>query len=51
MTSVIMSIFLKNVKMAKMFFSKINLATARKKDFQDVFSAFESHDNIKIEYI
>ena len=34
-----------------MFFSKINLVAARKKDFQDLFSAFESQDTIKIEYI
>ena len=34
-----------------MFFSKINLVAARKKDFQDLFSAFESQDNIEIEYI
>ena len=29
-----------------MFFSKTYLVTARKKDFQDLFSAFESQDNI-----
>ena len=34
-----------------MFFSKINLVTARKKDFQDIFPAFEIQDTIKIEYI
>ena len=33
------------------FFSKINLVTARKKNFQDLFSVFESQDNIQIEYI
>ena len=33
-----------------MFFSKINLAAARKKDFPDLFPAFESQDNIQIEY-
>ena len=33
-----------------MVFSKINLA-ARKKDFQDLFSASEIQDNIEIEYI
>ena len=38
-------------KLLNMFFSKINLVTARKKDFQDLFSAFESQDNIQIEYI
>ena len=38
-------------KMAKICFfsSKINLVTAKKKDFQDLFSAFESEDNIQIE--
>ena len=36
--------------MAKnMFFSKI--VATRKKDFQDLFSAFERQDNIQIEYI
>ena len=34
-----------------MFFSKINFVTARKKDFLDLLSAFESQDNIQIEYI
>ena len=34
-----------------MFFSKINLVAARKKDFQDLFTAFESQDNMQIEYI
>lgn len=33
------------------FFSKISLVTAGKKDFQGVFSAFESQENIQIEYI
>ena len=33
------------------FFSKINLVIARKKNFQDLFSVFESQDNIQIEYI
>ena len=33
------------------FFSKINLVTARKKNFQDLFSVFESQDNIQVEYI
>ena len=37
--------------MANIFFSKINLVTATKKDFQDLFSAFESQENIQIEYI
>ena len=32
-------------------FSKITLVTARKKDFQVAFSAFESQDKIQIEYI
>ena len=32
-------------------FSKINLVATRKKDFQDLFSAFERQDNIQIEYI
>ena len=35
----------------KFFFSEINLVAARKKDFQDLFSAFEIEDNIQIEYI
>ena len=34
-----------------MLFSKINLVTARKKDFQDLFPAFESQYNIQIEYV
>ena len=34
-----------------MFSSKVNLVAARKKDFQDLFSAFESQVNIQIEYI
>ena len=34
-----------------MFFPKINLVIARKIDFEDPFLAFESQDNIKIEYI
>ena len=34
-----------------MFFSKINLVAARKKDFQDLFTAFESQGNMQIEYI
>ena len=34
-----------------MVFSKINLATARKKDFQNLFSVSEIQDNIVIEYI
>ena len=39
MTSVIMSIFLKNVKNGyNMFFSKINLATARKRFSRSFFS-------------
>ena len=33
-----------------MFFSKINLVTARK-DFQDLSLTFESQDNIQIGYI
>ena len=33
------------------FFSKITLVTARKKNFQDLFSVFESQDNIQVEYI
>ena len=33
------------------FFSKITLVTARKKSFQDLFSVFESQDNIQVEYI
>ena len=32
-------------------FSKTNLVAARKKDFLDLFSAFESQDNMQIEYI
>ena len=34
-----------------MLFSKINLVTARKKIFKIFFLAFESQDNIQIEYI
>ena len=34
-----------------MVFSKINLETARKKDFQNLFSVSEIQDNIVIEYI
>ena len=33
------------------FFSKINLVAARKKNFKNLYSAFESQDNIQIEYI
>ena len=33
------------------FFCKINLVTARKKIFKIIFSAFETQDNIQIEYI
>ena len=53
MTSIIMSFFLKNYAKNdwNMFFSKINLVTARKKIFKIIFSAFESQDNIKIEYM
>ena len=35
----------------KLFFSKINLVTVRKKDFQDFFTVFKSQDNIQIQYI
>ena len=53
MTSLIMSFFFWKIlrKMAKKFFSKINLVTSYKKDFQDLFSTFESQDNIQIKYI
>ena len=34
-----------------MFFSRINYVTARKNIFKILFSAFESQDNIQIEYI
>ena len=33
------------------FFTKLNPVTVRKKDFQDLFSAIESPDNIQIDYI
>ena len=33
------------------FFSKINLVKKKKKNFQDLFSVFESQDNIQVEYI
>ena len=45
--------FLKNYakNWLKCFFWKINLLTARKKTLKIFFSAFETQDNIQIEYI
>ena len=53
LTSINMSIFLKYCAcfFFLFFFSKINLMEARKKILKVFFLAFESQDNIQIEYL